>query len=117
MALVVERAVTVFLMVMMAALQVSYAAVHKVGDSAGWTIIGNIDYKKWAANKNFQIGDTISKSPPPPTQHVLLFMVNLFMFIVSRIKIFWKILSTVNKPPSRIKLVDGPDLYKSRVFF
>ncbi|XP_020217915.1 mavicyanin [Cajanus cajan] len=53
----VERAL-VFLM-MMAALHVSHAAVHKVGDSAGWTIIGNIDYKKWSATKNFQLGDTI----------------------------------------------------------
>ena len=56
----VERAV-IFL-IMMSALQPSYAAVYKVGDSAGWTIIGNIDYRKWAAPKNFQVGDTISKS-------------------------------------------------------
>ncbi|KAK7405891.1 hypothetical protein VNO78_07503 [Psophocarpus tetragonolobus] len=54
----IEKAV-VFLMMMMTAFQVSDAAVHKVGDSAGWTIIGNIDYKKWAATKNFQVGDTI----------------------------------------------------------
>ena len=52
----IEKAV-VFLM--MTAFQVSNSAVHKVGDSAGWTIIGNIDYKKWAATKNFQVGDTI----------------------------------------------------------
>ena len=58
----IEKAVF-FLMMMMTAFQVSHAAVHKVGDSAGWTIIGNIDYKKWAATKNFQVGDTISKSP------------------------------------------------------
>lgn len=58
----VERSV-VFLMVMMVAIKVSNAAVHKVGDSSGWTIIGSIDYKKWAATKNFQIGDTISKFP------------------------------------------------------
>lgn len=82
MALVVERAVTVFLMVMMAALQVSYAAVHKVGDSAGWTIIGNIDYKKWAANKNFQIGDTISKSPPPqPNMSYCLWLLYLCLLL------------------------------------
>ncbi|KAF7837271.1 mavicyanin-like [Senna tora] len=43
----------------MAAVEVSYGAVYKVGDSAGWTTIGNIDYKKWAATKNFQIGDII----------------------------------------------------------
>ncbi|XP_057423337.1 mavicyanin-like [Lotus japonicus] len=54
----VQRAV-VLVMVVMAAVQVSYAAVHKVGDSAGWTILGNVDYKKWAAPKNFQVGDTI----------------------------------------------------------
>jgi len=58
----VERSV-VFLMVMMVAIKVSNAAVHKVGDSSGWTIIGSIDYKKWAATKNFQIGDTIGKFP------------------------------------------------------
>jgi len=57
-----EKAV-VFLLMMMAAFEVSDAAVHKVGDSSGWTIIGNIDYKKWAATKNFQVGDTISKFP------------------------------------------------------
>ncbi|XP_058773048.1 mavicyanin-like [Vicia villosa] len=54
----VERCI-VFLMMTMVAVQVSNAAVHKVGDSSGWTIIGNIDYKKWSATKNFQIGDTI----------------------------------------------------------
>ncbi|XP_027367378.1 mavicyanin-like [Abrus precatorius] len=54
----VERGVVLFFLVM-AALQVSYAAIYKVGDSAGWTTLGNIDYKKWAATKSFQIGDTI----------------------------------------------------------
>ncbi|KAK7357493.1 hypothetical protein VNO80_16781 [Phaseolus coccineus] len=53
----VERIVALFMV--MAILQVSYAAVYKVGDSAGWTTLGKIDYKKWAATKNFQIGDTI----------------------------------------------------------
>lgn len=50
-------------MMTMVAVQVSNAAVHKVGDSSGWTIIGSVDYKKWSATKNFQIGDTIGKSP------------------------------------------------------
>lgn len=58
----VERCI-VFLMMTMVAVEVSNAAVHKVGDSSGWTIIGSIDYKKWSATKNFQIGDTIGKSP------------------------------------------------------
>lgn len=57
--LVVERGVVLLLMMMMTAFKVSHAAVHKVGDSAGWTIIGNVDYKKWAAAKDFKVGDTI----------------------------------------------------------
>lgn len=57
----IKRGVT-FLMIIMSAIHVSNASVHKVGDSSGWTIIGNIDYKNWAATKNFNIGDTISKS-------------------------------------------------------
>ncbi|XP_047180766.1 mavicyanin-like [Vigna umbellata] len=53
----VERFMALF--IVMEILQVSDAAVYKVGDSAGWTTLGKIDYKKWAATKNFQIGDTI----------------------------------------------------------
>ncbi|KAK3417594.1 mavicyanin [Eucalyptus grandis] len=34
-------------------------AVYKVGDTAGWTTIGNVDYKQWSATKTFQLGDTI----------------------------------------------------------
>ena len=49
------------LVIVMTIVKVSYAAVYKVGDSAGWTTLGTIDYRKWAATKNFQIGDTISK--------------------------------------------------------
>ncbi|KAL6178416.1 hypothetical protein ACLB2K_049934 [Fragaria x ananassa] len=31
--------------------------VHKVGDSVGWSILG--DYKKWASTKEFHVGDTL----------------------------------------------------------
>lgn len=58
-----ERGVIVLLMVLaMVAVEVSYGAVYKVGDSAGWTTIGNVNYKKWSATKSFQVGDVISKS-------------------------------------------------------
>lgn len=60
MALVVRVFLAVVLVVM-AALKVSHAAVHKVGDSAGWTTIGGVDYKKWAASKTFHVGDVISE--------------------------------------------------------
>nr|XP_009417164.1 PREDICTED: mavicyanin [Musa acuminata subsp. malaccensis] len=34
-------------------------AVYKVGDSAGWTIMGSPNYTAWAASKTFHVGDTI----------------------------------------------------------
>lgn len=40
---------------------VCMASVYKVGDTAGWTTIGNVDYKQWAALKNFKLGDVIRK--------------------------------------------------------
>lgn len=52
------------LILMAVILQVSKAAVYKVGDSAGWTTIGNVDYKLWAATKTFQVGDIISEFTP-----------------------------------------------------
>jgi hypothetical protein len=38
---------------------VSMATVYQVGDSAGWTSMGQVDYQDWAANKNFHVGDTL----------------------------------------------------------
>ncbi|XP_074577258.1 mavicyanin-like [Curcuma longa] len=37
----------------------SEGAVYKVGDSAGWTIMGSPNYTAWASDKNFQVGDVI----------------------------------------------------------
>lgn len=54
-----EKAAVVLMV--MAVAHVSNAAVHKVGDSAGWTTIGNVDYKQWTATKTFRVGDIISK--------------------------------------------------------
>ncbi|GER39526.1 early nodulin-like protein [Striga asiatica] len=34
-------------------------SVYKVGDSVGWTIMGNVDYNQWASSKTFQVGDTL----------------------------------------------------------
>ncbi|XVF72405.1 hypothetical protein PTKIN_Ptkin12aG0118900 [Pterospermum kingtungense] len=38
---------------------VSLGAVHKVGDSTGWTSLGNIDYTKWASTNTFHVGDSL----------------------------------------------------------
>ncbi|CAK7327017.1 unnamed protein product [Dovyalis caffra] len=54
----VKRAVAL-LTVMTLMLEVIHAAMYKVGDSAGWTTIGKIDYKQWSATKTFQVGDII----------------------------------------------------------
>lgn len=35
--------------------------VYIVGDGNGWTNLGHIDYKTWAATKHFQVGDSIGK--------------------------------------------------------
>lgn len=59
------------LLVLSAAVQVSVAAVYKVGDSAGWTTIGNVDYKQWAATKNFQVGDVILFEYNPQFHNVM----------------------------------------------
>ncbi|KAJ7954903.1 Mavicyanin [Quillaja saponaria] len=70
----VERAVAFFMvvMIMMASMvQFSDAAVYKVGDSAGWTTIGHVDYKEWAVTKNFQVGDVIIFEYNPQFHNVM----------------------------------------------
>ncbi|XP_057489150.1 mavicyanin-like [Actinidia eriantha] len=49
----------------------SMAVVYKVGDSTGWTTIGNFDYKQWAATKTFQIGDVILFQYSPQFHNVM----------------------------------------------
>ncbi|ESR33131.1 Phytocyanin domain-containing protein [Citrus sinensis] len=64
-------AVALLVMATLFAVPVSYAAVYKVGDSAGWTTIGNIDYKQWAATKTFQVGDIIHFEYNPQFHNVM----------------------------------------------
>ncbi|KAK6239197.1 hypothetical protein QUC31_004666 [Theobroma cacao] len=52
-----KRTVAFFLM--LAFLGVSLGAVYKVGDSTGWTSLGNINYGKWASTKSFHVGDSL----------------------------------------------------------
>ena len=39
----------------------SSAVIYKVGDTSGWTILGNVNYTDWTSKKNFHVGDTIGK--------------------------------------------------------
>ncbi|KAK3149004.1 hypothetical protein QOZ80_3AG0211620 [Eleusine coracana subsp. coracana] len=49
----------------------SSAVVYKVGDSNGWTILGNPNYRDWAGNKTFHVGDTIEFQYPKGIHNVL----------------------------------------------
>ncbi|KAB5568372.1 hypothetical protein DKX38_002165 [Salix brachista] len=35
------------------------STVYQVGDSAGWTSMGGVDYQDWSADKNFHVGDVL----------------------------------------------------------
>ncbi|KAA8548627.1 hypothetical protein F0562_000311 [Nyssa sinensis] len=59
------------LLVMFAVLQVAFAAVYKVGDSTGWTTIGNFNYTNWAATKSFEVGDVILFEYHPQFHNVM----------------------------------------------
>ncbi|XP_057771748.1 mavicyanin-like [Salvia miltiorrhiza] len=58
-------------LIVLGLLEVSKGAVYKVGDSAGWTTIGNVDYKLWSATKTFQLGDTIVFEYNPQFHNVM----------------------------------------------
>ncbi|TXG53118.1 hypothetical protein EZV62_022287 [Acer yangbiense] len=74
MALVLAKAVTILLLVM-TSFRVSFGAIYKVGDSAGWTNTksqGNVvDYKKWPLSKSFRPGDTLLFEYNPRTHNVM----------------------------------------------
>lgn len=53
-------ALALVLMMVSLHVEISFGAIYKVGDSAGWTTIGNVDYKQWAASKTFELGDIIT---------------------------------------------------------
>ncbi|GAA0167008.1 hypothetical protein Leryth_020054 [Lithospermum erythrorhizon] len=61
----------IFLVVVLVSMQSSSGEIHKVGDSAGWTTIGNVDYKQWAATKTFKIGDVIVFQYKPEYHNVM----------------------------------------------
>lgn len=56
-------------------------AVYKVGDSAGWTIMGSPNYTAWASSKTFHVGDTIGNSSSSSSHVVSLLL--LFFFLCS----------------------------------
>lgn len=81
-----NRAVAVLCLIF-ASFQLSTGAVYKVGDSAGWTTIGNVNYKQWAITKTFQVGDIIGiytivfSSSHPSLHEVVLSYVALVLVL------------------------------------
>ncbi|GER44706.1 early nodulin-like protein [Striga asiatica] len=49
----------------------SNGEVHKVGEIAGWTTIGHVNYTQWARNKTFQIGDRVVFEYNPEFHNVM----------------------------------------------
>ncbi|XP_073284676.1 mavicyanin-like [Primulina huaijiensis] len=47
------------------------ATVYEVGDSAGWTVTGNVDYGRWASSKTFRVNDTLLFKFDPQDHNVL----------------------------------------------
>ncbi|KAJ8766473.1 hypothetical protein K2173_022532 [Erythroxylum novogranatense] len=66
----VERTLAIHVLLALM-LQVIDATVYEVGDAAGWTNVGNVNYKKWAATKNFQLGDTVIFEYNAPFHNVM----------------------------------------------
>ncbi|OMP06143.1 Plastocyanin-like protein [Corchorus olitorius] len=54
-----KTTILAFLLTMLALLGLSLGAVHKVGDSSGWTIMGDTDYTNWASARTFHVGDSL----------------------------------------------------------
>lgn len=73
--------VVVFLLA--ASVGLSEGAVYKVGDSAGWTLLGNPNYTAWALSKNFQVGDTIGESSSSsfPLKKIVWQVARLLLFL------------------------------------
>ncbi|XP_026410931.1 mavicyanin-like [Papaver somniferum] len=59
--------------IIVAALNVSSstASTYDVGDTSGWTTMGNIDYNKWSSSKSIHVGDTIRFVYNPKYHNVL----------------------------------------------
>ncbi|XP_028771637.1 mavicyanin-like [Neltuma alba] len=69
--LVLRNKVVVLMTMMMMVMTMSDGAVYKIGDSAGRTSIGLVDYEHWAASKNFHAGDTIIFQYNPQFHNVM----------------------------------------------
>lgn len=63
-------------------------AVYKVGDSAGWTnIVGHVDYRTWASQKTFRVGDVIGTLLNYTTKESLIHCI--IIYIINFNKYFW----------------------------
>ncbi|KAJ7007699.1 hypothetical protein NC653_006663 [Populus alba x Populus x berolinensis] len=72
------------------------ATVYQIGNSAGWTSMGQVDYQDWVASKNFHGGDTLVfnynnqfhnvkqlLTPTAPTQSLLKSLATSTSYVVT----------------------------------
>ncbi|XP_038718176.1 early nodulin-like protein 1 [Tripterygium wilfordii] len=83
MALKREALGLVFMISLMVLCGACYGAVYRVGDSAGWTNQGGVDYKSWASSKTFYVGDIIVFEYDKGRDNVVLLspLSSLFCFV------------------------------------
>ncbi|XP_009782791.1 mavicyanin-like [Nicotiana tabacum] len=54
-----KKVVVSFLLMMFMFFGLVKANIYEVGNFAGWTSTGQVDYKRWSASKHFQVGDIL----------------------------------------------------------
>lgn len=72
----------VFLFIVVVEVSMASGVVYIVGDSGGWTNVGNVDYKAWSSNKTFHVGDTIGNLiyslPLLPSSFFIILFINRY---------------------------------------
>lgn len=66
MSFVLSKSAIALLLVMAIVSRVSFGAVYKVGDDAGWSIPNaqSVNYNAWAEAIDFHVGDILCKLKP-----------------------------------------------------
>lgn len=103
-----SKTVSLGLLILVSQLQVSMGGVYKVGDSAGWTIAGSVDYRQWAAPKTFHVGDIICMSFP--NLHISTSLTVYMHFVFSIV------LQTLNIKQGLLIRGAAPSTFKDNIF-
>ena len=56
--------------------------VYKVGDSAGWDVNSNLDYRSWASSKTFRVDDVLCEYHPYLTNQLSRYLSSIYGFFL-----------------------------------